>query len=41
VPDGCRDRRHRPKQRRLIGKHRDIADALAAIGDHHRQIAQT
>ena len=33
-------RRDRPEHRSLIGKRRDVADALPAIGQHHRHINQ-
>ncbi len=36
----CRVRGHRPEHTRLITERGDIADALPAISDHHRQIAQ-
>ncbi len=39
-PPHRRVRRHRPEHPGLIGQHRDVADALRAIRDRDRQIAQ-
>jgi hypothetical protein len=39
-PPGGRGRGHRAEQLRLVAQHRQVAQAIATIGQHHRQIAQ-
>ena len=39
-PPGGRGRGHRAEQLRLVAQHRQVAQAVAAIGQHHRQIPQ-
>ena len=37
-PPTCGIQGHRPEHADLIGQRRDVADALATIGQHHREI---
>src|SRR5271168_2933977 len=39
-PKRCRVRRHRPEQRVLLADHTEVRDALAAVDEHHREIAE-
>jgi hypothetical protein len=40
-PAARRVRYHRPKHGRLITQHGDVAQALATVGDHHRESVNT